>query len=209
VKKILMALVAMAMVWAGAASASISIGGKAWYAEVNDDTVDPALLVGPTLSIDLGDTFWVSGMYLFGSYDSKVGDASVDSDDAEGVFGMSISIFDLGVGARYSTWKYGDGNLDYWGPMAYAGVGDTFGESPIGWYVAGSYMFYDLGEARDAKDDSGLDVPTFEHYNIEGGLFLTTEHFGATLGYRYKAFTDSALSDVDFSGVAVSASLVF
>jgi hypothetical protein len=217
VKKLLIAgIVGVCLVAASGAMAGLTVGGKVWYADT-DGAKDPALLAGPIASLGLGETFWVSGMFLLGSYDIEGLQEDVDSRDAEGVFGMSYKILDIGVGARYSVWSLpvpdGFGNQQtedfiQWGPMVYAGLSDSFGESPIGWYVGGSYMFYDLGDARDLQDDYGDDViDTFEHYNVEGGLFAHWTHASVTLGYRYKNYIN--YSDSAFQGPAASASFVF
>ena len=219
VKKLLIAgVVAVTLVVASGAWANLSVGGKVWYADV-DGTKSAEPLYGPIASLDMGD-FWVSGMFLFGQYDIAglpAGvDASVDTKDAEAVLGYTWKILDIGAGARYSVWtakaandfgQSAQGDLAQWGPMVYAGLGDSFGKTPLGWYVAGSWMFYDLGDARDAKNESGGDAETFEHWNAEGGLFLHWQHLSATLGYRYKQYIN--ISDLKFQGPAASASFVF
>jgi len=186
---------------AGPALAGLSIGGKVWYADT-ENADDPAFLVGPTLSIDLTENLWISGMGLFGTYEFDEGDWEMDQTDAEAVLGYTVSIFDIGVGGRYTLWQVGPDNdeLNIFGPMVYLGIGDTFGESPIGWYAAGSYMFKDFGDAEDE------DVPGYEHWNAEAGLFLAFERFGATVGYRHKEWIEKDY-DRTFSGVAASVSL--
>jgi hypothetical protein len=201
--KVIKEILAMALVMsmAGVASAS-SIAAKAWYVDT-DGAEDPALFYGGTASLSLSDNLWISGMYLMGSFNDLLG-AGVDLDSADGelLLGYTAKILDIGIGGRYSRWSVvnaGDSisDLDIWGPMVYVGLGNSFGDSILGWYVGGSYMFKDLGDADDAN------IPTFEHYNVEGGLFLAIDALSATVGYRYKAWTDSAY-DRDFSGVAAS-----
>jgi len=185
---------------AGSALAS-SIAGKVWYAEM-EDIDDSTLMYGGTASLSLSESLWLSGMVLLGTYDDVWGSGvDYDSADAEVVLGMSFNILDVGIGARYSLWTLSDvwGNeeeLTIFGPMAYLGLGDSFGESPLGWYVGGSYMFKDFGDADDA------DVDGFEHYNIEGGLFLALDPLVATVGYRMKEYVE--FDDSVFKGVTAS-----
>ncbi len=187
---------------AGSAAAS-SIAGKIWYAGIDVDEVDPALMYGATASLDLGENLWISGMYLMGTYEDVYGPGlDFDTSDAEVVFGFTLNILDIGIGARYSEWAMSAendelGDMAIYGPMAYIGLGNLIGELPIGWYVGGSYMFLDLG---DASDIDGAE--TFEHYNVEGGLFLAMEPLSATLGYRIKDYVN--FDDSMFSGVAAS-----
>lgn len=185
------------------ASAS-SIAGKIWYADLDGN--DPALLYGVTASLSLSENWWVSGMYLMGTYED-VYNSGIDYDtkDGELVLGYSFQILDIGVGARYSEWTLMDGvgnemDLAIFGPMVYAGIGDSFGSTPLGWYVGGSYMFFDFGDAYDAEGDNTDD--TFEHYNIEGGLSLFLDPVTATVGYRFKDYVN--YNDLSFKGVAAS-----
>ncbi len=204
VKGIVVAAVALSI--AGVASAS-SIGVKAWYPKV-DTADDPALHLGITGSISLSDSLWMSGMFLGGTF-TDVGDLpgnDVDTADAEIVLGYTANIVDVGLGGRYTKWADADDaddDFQIFGPMVYVGLGNTFGDAPIGWYCGGSYMFKDFGDAYD--DD--WDV-TYEHYNIEGGLFMANGSLSATLGYRVKEFVDSAI-DISFKGVAGSVGFGF
>lgn len=185
---------------AGSALAS-SIAGKVWYADLTNN--DPALLYGGTASLSLGEMLWFSGMYLTGTYEDIDGWTGVDYDtsDAEVILGLSFNILDIGIGGRYSEWTMTDGvdevELAIFGPMAYVGLGDSVGELPVGWYVGGSYMFKDLGDSDDYDWVDG-----FEHYNVEGGLFLALDPLTATVGYRLKKYVD--YDDLEFKGVAAS-----
>ena len=189
---------ALVMSIAGGAHAS-SIGAKFWYAEA-DGVEDPAMHYGVSGSLSLGGNLWLSGMYLIGTFED-VGGSTVDFDTADGeaVLGYTADIFDFGIGARYSKWTIGTqangAEMQIFGPMVYAGVGNTFGDSPLGWYVGGSYMFLDLGDAYDVEGSE-----TFEHYNVEGGLFLSIEALTATVGYRVKDYVN--FDDAQFSGLA-------
>jgi hypothetical protein len=182
--------------------------------------VKDTLMLGPTLSLS-GDTMWLSAMYMMGTLKSQDSDMGVDMDiaDSEAVLGFSLDILDIGVGARYSTWtdKSGD-ELKILGPMAYVGLGNTFGESALGWYVGASYMFMDLGDAKDLQDEidaAGINADvTFEHFNVEAGLSFSQERLQATLGYRMKYYLNwneasDYTADIGHSGVAASASFVF
>lgn len=201
-----MALVLTA-VMVGQSMAS-SIAGKVWYADLTGN--DPAPLYGGSLSLDLGETVWLSGMYLTGTYEDIDGIPNVDYDtaDAEIILGLTFSLFDIGVGARYSLWTIEDTDFNYkdelaiFGPMAYIGLGQLIGNLPIGWYVGGSYMFKDFGDSDDYDFIDG-----FEHYNVEGGLFLAIEALRATVGYRIKEYVD--YDDLEFKGVAASVGLGF
>ncbi len=209
-KGILVAALVMSI--AGAASAS-SIAGKLWYADANE-LEDPALHYGITGSLSIGQNMWISGMFLTGTFDDglaiqyndHLGYIDVESTDAEVIIGGTYDILDFGVGIRYSQWTFGDSAGDdefiYGGPTVYLGLGNTFGDTPIGWYIGGTYMFFDLGDAYDDDWDN-----TYEHWNVEGGLFLAMGSASATIGYRYKDFID--FDDSEISGIAASFGLGF
>jgi hypothetical protein len=201
-----------------AAQAGVSLGAKAWYVSFGDDDLDNAILIGPKVDLS-GETFWLSGMFLFGSTEVSEGGMTEDVDlqDGEALIGATFQLLDIGVGIRDTTLRFRGEDMTIWGPMAYIGLGNTFGESPIGWYVGGSYMFMDMGDLKDAQDeidDAGGDLDvTGEHYNIEAGLSFSAERFQATVGYRIKKFLnwdgEGETGDLTQSGVAASASIVF
>ena len=197
VKGMVVAVVALSIT--GGAYAS-SIGVKLWNAEI-DNAEDPALHMGVSGSLSLSDSLWMSGMYLGGTFEDLGGLSGndVDTADAEFILGYTASIVDVGVGGRYTLWADADDSDDdftIFGPMIYVGLGNTFGDAPLGWYIGGSYMIKDFGDAEGEK-------VTYEHYNIEGGLFLAVNSLSATFGYRVKEFTDSAI-DLTFEGIAGS-----
>ncbi len=194
------------LITAGLAHGGVSVGGKLWYANV--DGLDAALLWGVSGSLDFGESgFWLSGTYLTGTFDEETSGAfTVDTTDSELIFGYRASIVDIGVGVRYAVWTLGFGgdseDLAHYGPMAYLGAGSLFGNSPLGWYVSGSYMFLDLGDLYDEDE-----ADTLEHWNAEGGLFLAWQSLGVTAGYRYKKYTK--IDDLTFDGVVANLSLRF
>jgi hypothetical protein len=204
VKGLVVAAVALSI--AGAASAS-SIGVKFWNPEV-DTADDPALHLGVTGSASMGGNMWLSGMILAGTFED-VGNLpgnDVDTADAEIVIGYTANIVDIGLGARYTEWADAndpDDDFKIFGPMIYVGLGNSFGDSPLGWYCGGSYMIKDFGDAYDEDWDV-----TYEHYNVEGGLFLSAGSLSATLGYRTKQFLDSDI-DISFDGIAGSVGFGF
>lgn len=219
-KKALLALsVSGLLLSAGVSYGGVSVGAKLW--NVNVDGYDSSLMWGATASLDLGESgFWMSAMFLTGELESEYVDYGysekneVETTDTEAVLGYRIGILDIGAGVRYATWELMDRYEDayyivttetevvHYGPMVYVGAGNTFGDSPIGWYVSGSYMFLDLG---DLYDEEGVDA--LEHWNAEGGLFLAWESLSATVGYRYKEYVN--YDDITFDGVAGSVSLRF
>ena len=196
-----MVVAAVALSIAGVASAS-NIAAKFWYAEM-ELFEDTAMNYGVSASVSMSETLWFSGAVLTGEYeDQGFNREPTDTIDAEMVLGYTASIVDVGLGARYTTWTIGDGDdaddLVIYGPMVYLGLGNTFGDASVGWYVGGSYMFKDFGDAYDNDWDG-----TFEHYNVEGGLFASAGSFVATAGYRHKEFVESGGDLVDglnFSG---------
>jgi hypothetical protein len=203
----------LVMSLAVSAQAGLSAGGKLWYAVFDADGAESALMLGPTLSIG-GDTMWLSGMYLKGSLDEEGG--SIDFADSEVDLGFSLDTLDIGVGVRYSEWtsKFGGSAQDIaiWGPMGYLGLGNSFGESALGWYIGASYMFMDLGDAADYEDKYDIKDATFEHFNAEAGLSFSAARIQATLGYRMKHYinySDEQSGDFGHKGVAASASFVF
>jgi hypothetical protein len=184
------------------ASAGMNVGAKVWVEEI--DGVADGVAVGPTLSIDLGDSLWLSGSWLVASLEDDFG-VELTSQDAEMVLALSMDWVDVGVGFRYSEDEFVFGADAFtarkMGPMAYVGLGSSFGDSALGWYGAGSWMFYDLND--DWGDDGG------KHYNVEAGLSLYLDPLSATVGYRIKDHYD--LDDVDFKfeGITASASYAF
>jgi hypothetical protein len=202
-------VMAMTMLLIGTVRAS-NISAKVWYAEATD-IEDPALLYGATGYLDLGANIWISAMFLTGTYDGNDTDGNrirdVDTTDAEALIGCSLlnGILDIGVGGRFSVWEWQGIQDDFqmFGPTAYIGLGDNFGDLPLGWYVGGSYMFKDFGDADDKNW-----AATYEHYNVEGGIYGTVGALVATVGYRYKDYTDSKV-DLDFRGVTASIGLGF
>ncbi|HAS81365.1 MAG TPA: hypothetical protein DCS43_01485 [Verrucomicrobia bacterium] len=203
-KKLTLCMMTLAFTAALTSSAlASSIAGKVWYADCKllDDA---ALMYGGTASLSLSENLWISGMYLMGTYDDVLGLSGLawDSADGEALLGYSFPFVDVGVGGRYSLWTLGflgaEEEYQIFGPMAYIGAGSSFGDSPLGWYVGGSYMFKDFGDADDSEDtDDG-----FEHYNIEGGLFLSLEPVSLTVGYRLKEYVN--LDDLEFKGITAT-----
>lgn len=197
----------MALCIAGGAHAS-SVAFKAWNAEI-DSAKDPALHVGASVSLDLGGGLRLSGQYLGGTFDDVRGVAgnNIDSTDADLALIYRANIFDIGIGGRYTEWgtrnSVSTDDFQIFGPMVYLGLGDSFGDSILGWYIGGSYMFKDFGDAYDNNWDA-----TYEHYNVEGGLSLVAGSLVATVGYRIKDYTDSNV-DLTFDGIAGSVGFGF
>ena len=204
--KVVKGLVVAALVVSVASGAfASSIAAKVWYAEV-DGIDDAALHYGASGSLSLSEKVWISGAYLMGTFDDALG-TGVDFDSADGelIMGYTADIIDIGIGARYSEWTFGDADDEFqiFGPMVYLGAGNTFGyDCPLGWYIGGSYMFKDLGDADDADLED-----TFEHYTAEGGLFLSIESLTATAGYRIKDYVN--FDDSMFSGFAATVGFGF
>ncbi len=200
-KLYLLAITTLIAVGFTAGATASSIAGKLWYADLTGN--DPALLYGGTVAIDLSENLFISGMYLTGTYKDIDGFSGLDYDttDAEVIIGLRFNIVDIGIGGRYSEWTFSAGgdkfDIAIFGPMAYIGVGNLIGDLPLGWYVGGSYMFKDFGDA----DDYDM-VDNFEHYNVEGGLFLSMQPLTATVGYRIKKYVN--YDDLEFKGVTAS-----
>jgi len=191
----------------GAYASSIAV--KVWNAEI-DTAEDPALHVGVAGSLGLSDSIRLSGQILMGTFESVGADDTVqfagfdiDSSDADLILIYRANIVDVGLGGRYTEWgdRGGDSedNFKIFGPSVYLGLGNSFGDTPFGWYVGGSYMVKDFGDAYDNDD---FDV-TYEHYNVEAGLSISAGSLVATVGYRIKEYTDSDI-DLTFDGVAGS-----
>ncbi len=206
-----------AVVLAVPAFAGLQIGAKAWVQETELDvqgfdvtSEGTGVSLGPTASLDLSDSLWVSASWLIGYTDWDEGAAEELTQDAEAVLAISFDWLDLGIGIRYTedTFDVGGGieeTFRKYGPMAYVGLGSSFGDSPLGWYAAGSWMFADLADDwEDFTGDAGG-----EHYNVEGGLSLFLAPLTATVGYRYKNYYDSDVIDMTYQGVTVSAGLAF
>ena len=197
------------------AEAGLHAGIKLWYQtlELSGDGATfeaKGLTYGPTASIDLSENVWVSGSWIFGTMEweglEDLGEADYTTQDAEAVLAVSFDWFDLGAGFRYSEDDFVGEATDVvrsYGPLAYIGAGTPLGDTPFGWYAAGSIMFLDL------NDDFG-DENEGAHFNVEGGLSAFFDPITATVGYRYKDFYNSG-DDVDltFRGFVGSAGIVF
>lgn len=186
------------------ASAGLSVGAKLWMQDLSIDgdggeiEADGAG-VGPTLSLDLGENLWVSGSWIVSVLDFDDG-SDMTTQDAEAVLALSFDWIDVGIGFRYSEDEFtGESKTRKYGPMAYVGLGDSFGDTPLGWYAAASWMFADLNDDWDAG----------EHYNVEAGLSLYLDPINATVGYRYKDHYDFENVDVTYQGITASAGIAF
>ncbi|MBL7077221.1 MAG: hypothetical protein ISS31_07105 [Kiritimatiellae bacterium] len=183
------------------ASAGMQIGAKIWQMDTSFQFAGDAeqesdgLALGPTISFDLGDDFWVSAMWLVGEEEWNDG-SEANTQDAEAVLALALDWIDLGVGFRYSEDEDAASGAKFrkYGPMAYVGAGNSFGEdSPLGWYAGASWMFVDLNDDWDWG----------EHYNVEAGLSLYLDPLSATVGYRLKEHYD-ADNDLKYEGVTAS-----
>jgi hypothetical protein len=197
---------ALSVLMVMSASAGMQIGAKIWVQDTSfqypgfDETTADGVAVGPQVSFDLGDSWWVSASWLVAESEWE-GDLEETTQDAEAVLALSLEWFDIGVGFRYSEDEdplRGESSEKYrkYGPMAYVGAGDSFGDSPLGWYAGASWMFYDLNDDWDWG----------EHYNIEAGLSLYLDPLSATVGYRMKDHYDSD-NDLTYEGVTASLSI--
>ena len=186
------------------AQAGMTVGAKVWVQELSiealgDEITADGAGVGPTVSIDLSENLWLSGSWIVSVLDFE-DDSDMTTQDAEAVLALSFDWIDLGVGFRYSEDEFPDqSKTRKYGPMAYVGLGSSFGDSPVGWYAAASWMFVDLNDDWDAG----------EHFNAEGGLSLYLDPISATVGYRYKDHYDFDDVDVTYQGVTASASVTF
>ncbi len=194
---------ALSVLMVMSASAGMQIGAKAWnsmgtyqHATMGERDTDSVVL-GPTLLLDLGDSFLLSAMWLFGEEDWGAGE-EYDSQEAEAVLVWALDWLDIGVGVRYTDEEdvANDDKLRRLGPMVYVGTGASFGDSPLGWYAGASWMFADVQDDWDAG----------EHYNAEAGLSLYLDPFSATVGYRIRDHYD-ADNDLTYDGVTASLSI--
>lgn len=186
---------------------SFSIGGELWYPGIDvpgyrgrDVNIDPGFTWGPIIFINFANNWWVSGMFLTGTYDyGPVGEdfyrdwyekrgGELKSQDAEVVVGRFFNFFDIGGGLRYTAWKRGaktggreEQDITTYGPMVYLGASPTLGKTPggglLGGYLGASWVFAELGNEEDT-----------EHVNFEGGIFFIQKKLKGTLGYRYKNY---------------------
>ncbi len=185
------------------ASAGMQVGAKVWMVDTEyqhpgfEKQEADGLAVGPTVSFDLGESFWLSAMWLVGEEDWGEGGEGT-TQDAEAVLALALDWFDIGVGFRYSEDEdLTDGaKFRKYGPMAYLGAGNSFGDSPLGWYAGASWMFADLNDDWDWG----------EHYNVEAGLSFYLDPLSATVGYRVKDHYDSD-NDLTYKGVTASLSI--
>lgn len=199
---LLAAVIALLAVSSG--YAGLHIGGKFWYQDVSfqfdgaEEVTADGIALGPQASFDLGESLWFSASWMVGALEFE-GGGDWDSQDAEGVVALSFDWLDLGVGFRYSEDEFGGTAVSRkYGPMAYAGMGTGFGDTPFGWYAAASWMFVDLNDDWDWG----------EHVNAEGGLSLFIDPITATVGYRAKMHYDSD-NDLLYQGVTGSAGITF
>lgn len=212
----------------------VFVGGKLWYADIKvpkfageEVDIDPGFTWGPIVSLRFANNWWVSGMFLTGTYDyGPVRDYYQDwyerggefsSQDAEIVVGHSFNFydlgFDLGGGLRYTVWEWEpdarregeEPDITTYGPMISVETSRNFGRTPVGVYLGASWVFAELGDEEDT-----------EHVNFEGGIFFIMNKLKGTLGYRYKnyyklyenivGFDSDALT---FKGIVGSLSYLF
>lgn len=186
-KRTMVASVAAVLMAVVTSEGRLGLGGKVWIAQV-EDAEDISVLVGPIASLDLGNHWWLSGVYLAGEaeFEGRRESDTEDVADAEVVLGHSFEAFDLGVGWR-GTKAHGAGyfgesakgspvsDADVAGPMVYLGLGQLFEKSKWGWYAGTSWLFWD-------------DLEGGEHVNVEAGLSYLTEHVTFAVGPRIKEF---------------------
>ena len=179
------------------------LGLKVWTIDMEfqwpyeDKVTGDGVIAGVTTSLDFPEDFWLSFYCMFG--DLQFGTVkSSESLDVELLFCKTLDMFALGLGARHwatETIRSNDTESDYtlFGPMLYVGLGDVFGESPLGWYTSATWMFLDLEEDWDDG----------RHYILEAGLFLALDPVTATLGYRRREHY-SQDNDLVYHGVTAS-----
>jgi len=184
----------------------LSVAAKVWYAvfDFDGEESDSTPLIGGTASLDLGEAFWVSIQYLQGEFEfDNPAFRDTEEKDGELVLGFNFEIFDLGVGVRVTEIN----EVVVYGPVAYVGIGSTFGDSPFGWYGGASIvpiMVTDEGDETDVK-----------HWNIEGGIFFSSAPFTAQVGYRHKSYLEVEDSwtgeslDVSVGGAVAAAGVSF
>jgi hypothetical protein len=193
---------------------SVQVGAKVWTADISykDNTGShkgKTLMYGLTASVDLPDRLWLSVEVLNGreKYDylinswGKGENSYTDILDGEIIFGKSLSITDVGIGFRYwrDSYKGGGGENEY-GPLVYAGIGDRFGDTPVGWYGSATWNF-------TGSNDTGGNGSS-AHFILEGGMSLSAQQLAATLGYRFKDYYSSAY-DYKYGGPSAIVSYRF
>lgn len=195
--------------WGAVAEAGFTTGGKLWYMQFSDASVDSALAMGPKAEYTTGD-FRVAGLYMLGH--GKRAGGGIPYHDAELVAGLSLGIVDAGIGLRHMTWTFYEGgtgsDVRVFGPMVSMGAGaPLLPGTPLGWYANSSIMFLDLGnmDRHSPSGDSG------EHCNIEGGVSYSMDRLHLTCGYRVKFFIqyDGPDNDLTQSGLTLAATYVF
>lgn len=185
-----------------AAEMGQKLGLKAWIMDASyqwpgEDKVEgDGVLAGLTTSIDLPSDFWFSFYYMVGDFDYNI-ELEQEFEDIELLLCRSFDMLDVGIGTRRwnteSTRNFETYDANLFGPMLYLGLGDLFGESPVGWYTSVTWMFVDL---EDDWDDG-------RHYILEAGLFLALRPVTATLGWRTRSHY-SQDNDLLYSGVSAS-----
>ncbi len=174
----------------------VDAGLTLWYAEPK--VSDRAMMYGPSVRLDIDETWWIRGYYLYGEYDfvrsrepRRVQDFGLH--DAELLAGMNWDIFRFGAGARWMAVLIEDRSgaerrvrtSNAVGPVLVVGAEQSFAEwpwgfegSPWGWYAGVSWMFYDM------EDDDG------EHLSIEAGITHVSHGIYKSIGYRFRETFD-------------------
>jgi hypothetical protein len=119
-KCILVFLLTVFFLTAGLANAQdsyIELGVEAWYADISADWIDgDALFVGPKISVNFLEKYWVKGSLLIGEEDYSVSTTDVTTFDI--IIGRALGIVDLGIGYRYWNNDFSSGrSADESGPI--------------------------------------------------------------------------------------------
>lgn len=206
-------ILVLSLVFVHLISDALTVGYKYWDAPFNDEDsggkYNKSSVMGITLSKNLSEDYYVSGNFLVGTYEQTYQDGEFFNDtferdihNLEILVAKSGDIFDYGVGLRSIDWASGGtysyfngietvtgtygSDLNILALLGYLGYSKSFTDN-IGLYAGLSY-------AIEISSDSEYDDASFDHSNIEAGLYyagIINEDITATLGFRRLEFLDT------------------
>ena len=211
-------------------SAEVSLGLSAWYAEwkfLNDDSsmdMKPGLLIGPSLSTRLDDSWSIAGVFLYGRFNNEGGQDSgpdyIDRFDSDLSLNYNINrYFKIFAGGKFMgyLWDEGGGQGKHWSAGPGIGIGTTIpliNDFYLLFNVSGTYSW---GQNNNvSSSDTGL-TETGVNASMSIAYYISSASTSISLGFRdqffkcdYKEESEQAQDEsFNFYGITLSAVFTF
>ncbi len=175
-----------------------SLGVSTWYCwwKFNDNSdmdLDPALLFGPVLSLRFSESWSLSGVFLYGKFDSR-NDNQPDITRYDSDLSLNYNInryFKIFAGGKYMafTWKDGGGG-EHWSAGPGLGIGSTFPLTESLYLLlnlSGTYSFGTHDSHTDDGRKKALDMTeTSFNSNMAFAYYISPASASVNLGFRYQ-----------------------